>query len=96
MVGPNGELRNYLERLAVSDNIQKFIEQNPFGQRAITYDDEAWDFYCQIIGATQLCSGPLRSTRKLLVIDTGGLLVDIATTPREGFKADTKQGLTSG
>ncbi|KAK1427236.1 hypothetical protein QVD17_15919 [Tagetes erecta] len=94
-LGPNGDLRNYLERLAASDNVQKFIEQNPFGQQAITYDDEAWDFYRRIIGATTLYTGPFRSKRKLIVIDTGGLLVDIATTPREGFKADTKQGPTS-
>ncbi|XP_039064494.1 uncharacterized protein LOC120209599 [Hibiscus syriacus] len=46
---PGGDLRIYLERLAEADNVQKFIEQNPFGQPAITEADPHWDFYSQII-----------------------------------------------
>ncbi|KAL8225757.1 hypothetical protein R6Q57_018314 [Mikania cordata] len=91
-LGPNGDLRNYLERLAASDNVQKFIEQNPFGQQPITYDDESWGFYSKIIGATDPKAGPSRSRRKLIVIETGGFLVDVATALREGFKADTMHG----
>ncbi|KAD6119218.1 hypothetical protein E3N88_10489 [Mikania micrantha] len=91
-LGPNGDLRNYLERLAASDNVQKFIEQNPFGQQPITYDDESWGFYSKIIGATDPKAGPSRSRRKLIVIDTGGFLVDVTTALREGFKADTMHG----
>ncbi|KAI3762694.1 hypothetical protein L1987_53135 [Smallanthus sonchifolius] len=91
-LGPNGDLRNYLERLAASDNVQKFIEKNPFGQQPITYDDESWYFYRKIIGPTKPKASPSRSRRKLIIIEAGGLLVDIATVPREGFKADIMQG----
>ncbi|MFS7912126.1 putative protein-serine/threonine phosphatase [Helianthus anomalus] len=94
-LGPNGDLRNYLERLAASDNVQKFIEQNPFGQQPITYDDESWSFYRKIIGSIGPTAGPSRSRKKLIVLDTGGLLVDLTTAPREGFKADTMHGSTS-
>ncbi|KAK8584000.1 hypothetical protein V6N12_068252 [Hibiscus sabdariffa] len=48
-LAPGGDLRMYLERLAEAENVQKFIEQNPFGQPAITEADPHWDFYSQII-----------------------------------------------
>ncbi|KAK9073264.1 hypothetical protein SSX86_007588 [Deinandra increscens subsp. villosa] len=95
-LGPNGDLRNYLERLAASDNVQKFIEQNPFGQQPITYDNESWYFYRKIIGPTEPKGVPSRSRRKLIVIDTGGLLVDISSVVREGFRADTIHGSYAG
>ncbi|XP_076924000.1 uncharacterized protein LOC143586321 isoform X2 [Bidens hawaiensis] len=94
-LGPNGDLRNYLEKLAACDDVQKFIEHNPFGQQPITYDDESWYFYRKIIGSIEPKADPTRSRRKLIILDTGGLLVDIASAPREGFKADTMQGSTS-
>ncbi|GMI76776.1 hypothetical protein HRI_001346900 [Hibiscus trionum] len=53
-LAPGGDLRTYLERLAEADNVQKFIEQNPFGQPAITEADPHWDFYSQIIEAKTL------------------------------------------
>ncbi|XP_076907777.1 uncharacterized protein LOC143564360 isoform X1 [Bidens hawaiensis] len=83
-LGPDGDLRNYLERLAASDNVQKFIEQNPFGQPPITRDNVSWDFYHKII-----CS---RSRKKLIVIDLGGLLLDVVTEPLEGYRPDTVYG----
>ncbi|XP_076924875.1 uncharacterized protein LOC143587480 [Bidens hawaiensis] len=94
-LGPNGDLRNYLGKLAACDDVQKFIEHNPFGQQPITYDDESWYFYRKIIGSIEPKAVPTRSRRKLIILDTGGLLVDIASAPREGFKADTMQGSTS-
>ncbi|KAE8672328.1 Detected protein of unknown function [Hibiscus syriacus] len=48
-LAPEGDLRKYLERLAEAENVQQFIEQNPFGQPAITETDPHWDFYSQII-----------------------------------------------
>ncbi|XP_071685561.1 uncharacterized protein [Rutidosis leptorrhynchoides] len=90
-LGPNGNLRNYLERLAASDDVQKYIEQNPFGQLPISYNDKSWKFYLKVIGATEPEVGPSRSRKKLLVIDVSGLVVDV-TVPREGYKADTIQG----
>ncbi|KAL3643866.1 hypothetical protein CASFOL_011798 [Castilleja foliolosa] len=36
-LGPGGDLRVYLEPgLLTSENVQKYIEQHPFGQKAIT------------------------------------------------------------
>ncbi|XP_076918462.1 uncharacterized protein LOC143578886 [Bidens hawaiensis] len=83
-LGPDGDLRNYLERLAASDNVQKFVEQNPFGQPPITRDNISWDFYHKII-----CS---RSRKKLIVIDLGGLVLDVVTDPLEGYRPDTVYG----
>ncbi|KAE8686207.1 hypothetical protein F3Y22_tig00111073pilonHSYRG00039 [Hibiscus syriacus] len=48
-LAPEGDLRKYLERLAEAENVQQFIEQNPFGEPAITETDPHWDFYSQII-----------------------------------------------
>lgn len=47
-----GHLRLYLERLAAAENVQKFVEQHPFGQRPITKTNLSWPFYLKVIGAT--------------------------------------------
>ncbi|KAH9606602.1 hypothetical protein KSS87_019766 [Heliosperma pusillum] len=49
-LGPDGDLRLYLERLAEAENVQKFIQENPFGQRAITKTNLSWAFYSKIAG----------------------------------------------
>ena len=49
--GPEGDLRKYLEKLAMAENVQKYVEQNPFGQRAITESDPNWKYYSDIIKA---------------------------------------------
>ncbi|KAL2935426.1 Zinc finger CCCH domain-containing protein 55 [Bienertia sinuspersici] len=46
--GPCGDLRLYLERLAEAENVQKFIQENPFGQKPITNTNSAWAFYSKI------------------------------------------------
>ncbi|KAA8542558.1 hypothetical protein F0562_023710 [Nyssa sinensis] len=48
-LGPGGDLRVYLERLALAENVQKFVEQNPFGQRPITERNPSWAFYVKVI-----------------------------------------------
>ncbi|KAM3703425.1 hypothetical protein ACJW31_04G095000 [Castanea mollissima] len=50
-LGPRGNLRIYLERLAMAENVQKYVEQNPFGQRAITKSNPSWAFYRRVIDA---------------------------------------------
>uniref|UniRef100_A0A1J3EAY4 FCP1 homology domain-containing protein n=1 Tax=Noccaea caerulescens TaxID=107243 RepID=A0A1J3EAY4_NOCCA len=50
-LGPDGELRKYLERLADAENVQKFVEENPIGQTAITERHESWTFYSRVIEA---------------------------------------------
>ncbi|XP_052179552.1 uncharacterized protein LOC127792927 isoform X2 [Diospyros lotus] len=51
-LGPNGDLRVYLEGLALADNVQKYVELNPFGQRPITETNLSWGFYLKVIGTT--------------------------------------------
>ncbi|KAG5223186.1 ubiquitin domain-containing CTD phosphatase [Salix suchowensis] len=48
-LGPDGDLRLYLKRLAEVENIQEYISQHPFGQRAITESDPSWVFYSRIL-----------------------------------------------
>nr|CAB3451709.1 unnamed protein product [Digitaria exilis] len=47
-LGPGGDLRLYLEELAGADNIQRFVEEHPFGQLPITERNPNWTFYAQI------------------------------------------------
>lgn len=42
-------MRVYLERLAMADNVQMYIQDHPFGQSAITESDPSWNFYLRII-----------------------------------------------
>ncbi|KAJ6293929.1 hypothetical protein OIU76_022075 [Salix suchowensis] len=48
-LGPDGDLRLYLERLAEAQNVQQYISQHPFGQRTITESDSSWRFYSRIL-----------------------------------------------
>jgi hypothetical protein len=49
LTGPKGDLRAYLERLAMADNVQKFVESNPFGQRPIREANPSWGYYLKVI-----------------------------------------------
>ncbi|KAF8661787.1 hypothetical protein HU200_056742 [Digitaria exilis] len=48
-LGPGGDLRIYLERIAAADDVQNFVRDNPFGQKPITESDPNWNFYVQIV-----------------------------------------------
>ncbi|GLT75546.1 hypothetical protein SLA2020_472630 [Shorea laevis] len=48
-LGSGGDLRVYLEGLAAAEDIQTFVEQNPFGQTPITESNDSWSFYVQVI-----------------------------------------------
>lgn len=50
VTGPGGDLRVYLERLAEAENVQKFIQDNPFGQRPLSKTSSSWQFYAKIAG----------------------------------------------
>ncbi|CAK7323224.1 unnamed protein product [Dovyalis caffra] len=50
-LGPEGNLRVYLERLAEAQNVQEYVARHPFGQRAITESDPSWGFYSKIANA---------------------------------------------
>ncbi|BBH00219.1 Haloacid dehalogenase-like hydrolase superfamily protein [Prunus dulcis] len=47
--GPGGDLRVYLEGLAAAENIQEFIEQEPFGQSPINESSASWPFYLRVL-----------------------------------------------
>ncbi|KAK1263880.1 hypothetical protein QJS04_geneDACA008377 [Acorus gramineus] len=48
-LGPQGEMRMFLEGLADAEDVPSYVAANPFGQPAITATDPNWDFYSQII-----------------------------------------------
>ncbi|XP_047310913.1 uncharacterized protein LOC124914416 [Impatiens glandulifera] len=50
-LGPEGDLRVYLENLAAADDIQKYIEQQPMGQKAIEETDCNWSFYSKVVSS---------------------------------------------
>ncbi|KAL8056815.1 hypothetical protein ABFX02_04G143500 [Erythranthe guttata] len=58
-LGPGGDIRTYLEGLATAENVQEYVEQNPFGQRAITERNLSWRYYLKVIEAS---STPPRQT----------------------------------
>ncbi|XP_010663451.1 uncharacterized protein LOC100263840 isoform X3 [Vitis vinifera] len=49
MLATGGKLRVYLEGLAMADNVQKYVKQNPFGQRAITKSSATWTYYSKVV-----------------------------------------------
>ncbi|KAL0911833.1 hypothetical protein M5K25_017757 [Dendrobium thyrsiflorum] len=53
-LGPGGDIRVYLENLLISDDVQHFVEEHPFGQPAITTSDQHWYFYSQIIKSNDI------------------------------------------
>ncbi|KAL6973466.1 hypothetical protein U1Q18_027651 [Sarracenia purpurea var. burkii] len=55
-LGLGGDLRVYLEGLASADNVQMYIELNPFGQRPIRRTNLSWAFYLKVIGTTSSSS----------------------------------------
>ncbi|KAK9125363.1 hypothetical protein Scep_014209 [Stephania cephalantha] len=48
-LGSEGDLRVYLEGVAMADDVQKYVEQHPFGQRPISSKNPSWDFYLKIL-----------------------------------------------
>ncbi|XP_060204940.1 uncharacterized protein LOC132632849 [Lycium barbarum] len=50
-LGPEGDLRVYLEGLSMANNVQEYVESNPFGQRPITQKNVSWRYYCKVIEA---------------------------------------------
>ncbi|KAE9604427.1 putative FCP1 domain, HAD-like domain-containing protein [Lupinus albus] len=48
-LGPGGDLRVYLEGLAMAGNVQEYISSNPFGQRPIREANPSWGYYKKVI-----------------------------------------------
>ncbi|XP_048135646.1 uncharacterized protein LOC115726611 [Rhodamnia argentea] len=50
-LGPGGDLRVYLESLALADDVRKYVGQNPFGQKAIDELNPFWYYYKRVLVA---------------------------------------------
>ncbi|XP_010258021.1 PREDICTED: uncharacterized protein LOC104597923 isoform X2 [Nelumbo nucifera] len=50
-LGPGGDLRVYLEGLAMAEDVQQYVKHHPFGQCPITNTNSYWPFYLEIMGA---------------------------------------------
>ncbi|KAL8248767.1 hypothetical protein R6Q59_005635 [Mikania micrantha] len=48
-LGPDGDLRVYLQGLVTTENVKKYIERHPFGQRAIDETSPFWPFYSSVL-----------------------------------------------
>ncbi|XP_060191801.1 uncharacterized protein LOC132621520 [Lycium barbarum] len=56
-LGPGGDLRIYLEELLKAEHVQKYVEQHPFGQRAIDQTSSDWNFYFDVLSSLRGQSG---------------------------------------
>ncbi|RDX76010.1 hypothetical protein CR513_44041, partial [Mucuna pruriens] len=73
-LGPGGNLRVYLEGLAMAENVQKYVAENPFGQRPIRETNPSWAYYRKVIEAVQRSqnagpSSPVNVSLELVKID---------------------------
>ncbi|KAK1423357.1 hypothetical protein QVD17_18656 [Tagetes erecta] len=50
-LGPDGDLRVYLEGVATSGNVKMYVEQHPFGRRSIDETSPFWSFYSSVLKA---------------------------------------------
>ncbi|CAH1413221.1 unnamed protein product [Lactuca virosa] len=48
-LGPNGDLRVYLEGVGTTENVKTYVEQHPFGQNAIDKRSPRWAFYSKSV-----------------------------------------------
>ncbi|KAL6585434.1 hypothetical protein OROMI_002078 [Orobanche minor] len=48
-LGPNGELRKYLEGLVDAKDVPSYVKEHPIGQPAITTEHSNWNYYEKIV-----------------------------------------------
>ncbi|KAL1541357.1 hypothetical protein AAHA92_25590 [Salvia divinorum] len=48
-LGPDSELRKYLDGLADAEDVPAYVKDHPLGQRAITPSHPNWDFYSKVV-----------------------------------------------
>ncbi|XP_026385281.1 uncharacterized protein LOC113280897 isoform X1 [Papaver somniferum] len=65
-LGPGGDLRVYLEGLLKAEDVQNYVEQHRFGQRAITDKNPSWGFYLRVIGKNVQTRADICSTSNQL------------------------------
>lgn len=52
-LGPNGDLRKYLQGLAASDDVRTYVDQHPFGQTPIDETHPSWPYYARVLKGQQ-------------------------------------------
>nr|GLL39155.1 uncharacterized FCP1 homology domain-containing protein C1271.03c-like isoform X2 [Ipomoea trifida] len=50
-LGPGGDLRVYLECLADAEDVRGYVEEHPFGQKAIDETSSNWNFFSRVLGS---------------------------------------------
>jgi len=60
--GPGGDLRVYLEGLAMAENVKTYVSENPFGQRPIRKANPSWGYYSRVIESVQRSRKPRPSS----------------------------------
>ncbi|XP_057463049.1 uncharacterized protein LOC130753116 [Actinidia eriantha] len=53
-LGPEGDIRIYLRDLAEAEDVQKYVEEHPFGQMALDETSSSWDYYHRFISRHSL------------------------------------------
>ncbi|KVI02590.1 probable C-terminal domain small phosphatase [Cynara cardunculus var. scolymus] len=48
-LGPDGDLRGYLEGVAATEDVKMYLQQHPFGQPAIDETSSHWAFYSGVL-----------------------------------------------
>ncbi|XP_020997377.1 uncharacterized protein LOC107486250 [Arachis duranensis] len=48
-LGDRGDLRKYLDGLANAENMNKYVEEHPFGQQPITKTSPSWNYYHNVV-----------------------------------------------
>ncbi|XP_054821639.1 uncharacterized protein LOC129320289 [Prosopis cineraria] len=48
-LGLGGDLRTYLEGLAMAEDVREYVASNPFGQRPIRESNPSWRYYRKVI-----------------------------------------------
>nr|XP_043607874.1 uncharacterized protein LOC122579716 [Erigeron canadensis] len=48
-LGPDGDLRVYLEGVTAAENVKMYVEEHPFGQHAIDETNPDWSFYAEAL-----------------------------------------------
>ncbi|KAK6928086.1 FCP1 homology domain [Dillenia turbinata] len=63
-LGPGGALRVYIENLAAAENVQKYVQEHPFGQQAINETSSFWPLYKDILNKIAIPTKAIDETHK--------------------------------
>ncbi|KAL8111135.1 hypothetical protein AgCh_026756 [Apium graveolens] len=57
-LGPEGDLRVFLEGLAYAEDVQEYVKNKPFGQAPISDENPSWKYYARVIEDTKARQKP--------------------------------------